>query len=151
MSVEVESELAPEVEEFLAHHGVKGMKWGKRKSSGSSSESSSEGGSSSRSELRSLNKASKANDKAARNKEIDDARARYESGARDKYKAAKAQYQIDKATIGKREASKAFNKVKDENLADYNAGNQIKSGKETAVFVLSAVGASVLYSLAFTR
>lgn len=146
MSVEVEPALDPEVEDFLAHFGVKGMKWGKRKSS-----SSSDGESASRSELRSLNKASKAKDKAARDKEIDEARSRYETGARDKYKAAKAQYQIDKATIGKREAAKAFNKVKDENLADYNAANQAKSGKETAMLVLSTVGAVVLYSAAFKR
>lgn len=139
-------EMNPEVDEFLAHFGVKGMKWGKRNSS-----SSSEGGTSSRSELRSLNKASKAKDRADRDKGIDEARARYESGARDKYKAAKAQYQIDKATIGKREAAKAFNKVKDENLADYNAANQAKSGKETTMLVLSTVGAVVLYSAAFKR
>lgn len=37
-----------EVDEFLAHHGVKGMRWGKRKSGGSTSghDSSSSGGSS---------------------------------------------------------------------------------------------------------
>lgn len=115
----------PTLEE-LAHYGIKGMHWGERMAK--------------RKELRTLDKASKAKDQAARNKEIDDARERYANDSRDNYLNAKAQYKIDKKTIGKREANKKFDEVKKKNTEDFEIANQTKHGKETTIAVLSVVG-----------
>jgi len=143
------------VDDFLAHHGVLGMKWGhhKAQTSGGSGGSSAPA-KKSRAELRALDKASVKNDKAARNAEIDAARQRYDTSARSNYLKAKAQYKVDRHQIGKREALKAFNKVKDQNMADYEKASELKSGKETVVAVLATIGvtaASVALQAAIKR
>ena len=66
--------------------------------------------------------------------------------------AAKAQYKIDKNTIGKREALKKFNEVRNKNLDDQATAQLAKSGRETTVAVLGIVGtmaaAVVLHAVA---
>lgn len=131
--------MTTSVDDFLAHHGVKGMKWGVRKS---------------RAELRALDKASRATDKAKRAKEIQSARDRYNKSARSNYKAAKAEYKEARHVIGKREAKKILNKVKEKNVKDWETGSQYKNGKEVAGAVLLGVGiltASALLSAAVDR
>lgn len=115
------------VDEFLEHHGVKGMKWGVRRAHAK--------------EMRSLNKASRKKDREENNSKIDAARERIRSGqAKSDYKAAKAQYKADKHVIGSREAKKALNKVKEKNYEDYQKSSELKSGKEKAGYALAAAG-----------
>jgi len=123
-------------EGYFEHHGVKGQRWGienhQRKS---------------RAELRSLDKKTKKRDNARDNREIDAARARYKTSARSNYKAAKAQYKIDKHIIGKRQAKKSLNKVKEKNFKDYQTASQTKHGKETAAAILVVSGAVLVHTL----
>lgn len=98
--------MAQETDDFLAHYGVLGMKWGRRGASGGGSGSSGP----SRSDLRALNKTARAENrtqakserKAANeksDKEIGTARAAIPH-ARAVYKDAKVQYKADKKVIG---------------------------------------------------
>jgi len=142
--------MAETADEFLAHFGVVGMKWGKHKAQSSSGGDSGGGGAATptRRDLKALDKASKKADIAKRDADIEKARENYNTNARKNYLDAKAQYKIDKVTIGKREATKAFNKVKDQNLLDYQNSQLAKSGKETTTAVLVTVGAIVLGGVA---
>lgn len=125
--------MTTETDDFLEHYGVMGMRWGKHS------------GGKSTSELKSLDKAAKKKDNAKRNAQIDGARARYKASARSNYKAAKAQYKVDKYNIGKHEAKKAFQKVKDKNIRDADLANQTKSGKETVVAMVALGALSAAY------
>jgi hypothetical protein len=125
-----------EADDFLAHYGVAGMKWGKHKAQTSGSDSSGP----SRRDLKTLDKESRKKDVAARDAQIDKAREEYGANARKNYLDAKAQYKVDKVTIGKREAKKAFEAVKNKNVEDYYVGQQAKSGKETVGLVMATVG-----------
>lgn len=133
-------EKKPSPEELL-HFGVKGMKWGTHKKSDQPSGPSN----------RQLNKESRVRDKAARDKEIDDARERYKTSSRQNYLNAKTQYKADKKTIGTREAKKKFNAVKLQNMDDYQVAQQAKSGKETAIAVLSIVGTIAVSAILTAR
>ncbi len=124
-----------DVEDFLEHVGVKKWKWGTRRGGG--------GGPSNRS----LNKASRGKDRAKNDRAIDKARGDLKSGAsRQKYKAAKAQYKVDKVNLGSREARKTLQKVKEKNVKDYYKSQEAKSGKETTKAILGAVVGTVLVS-----
>jgi hypothetical protein len=136
--------MAETADDILAHFGVVGMKWGKHKSSTVGETKTSGVAAPSREEIKAKNKASKAADVAKRNTEIDAARERYNGSARKNYLDAKAQYKVDKVLIGKREAAKAFNKVKDQNASDYAVAQLAKSGKETTRAILLTAGAIVL-------
>ena len=130
--------MATDVDEFLAHYGVPGMKWGQRRAHAK--------------EMRSLDKASKKKDKAERSDKIDAARDRFRSGqARAEYKQAKAEYKAQKNVIGKREAKKILNEVKEKNLADYETGQQYKNGKEIAGAIALGVAGSILISALASR
>lgn len=129
--------MAETADDILAHYGVVGMRWGHHNKASSDSGG---GGTKSRAELKALNKQSKLNDRAERDIKIEEARQRYDTSARKNYLDAKAQYKIDKGTIGKREAAKKFNEVKQKNMDDYEVARQAKSGKETTKAVVAAVG-----------
>lgn len=127
-------------DEFLEHFGVKGMKWGQTRSGMTLPNGQTVA---TRSDRRAMDKASKKADTAANNSAIDAARGRIASGKNAQaYKDAKAQYKMEKLVIGKREAAKAFQKVKDKNIADYDKSSEKKSGRETVMAVLGAVAAT---------
>lgn len=128
------------VDEFLEHFGVLGMKWGRHKAV------STDGGAArpTRKDLHALNKASKKADADKHASEVDAARTNYSQNARKNYLNAKAQYKQDKVTIGKREALKAFNAVKDQNVRDYQKAQEYRDGKERTTAVMLAIGGVVL-------
>ena len=134
----------PSLEEALAHHGVKGQRWGVRRARPSGKSN------------RQLNRESRQRDRAARkadnaaynrdrNAQIDKARARVRSGTtRQEFKDAKKQYKIDKKTIGTREARKKLQAARLKRQTDIETANQIKSGAETAGAIIGAVGSIAL-------
>lgn len=127
------SSTAYDTELVLEHYGKKGMKWGQRHAA---------------------NKASRAKDRVAYDKSIDKARSRTtgttraarlglsDTGSKShtEFKKAKAQYKVDKQKMGSREARKILNKARTKRITDVNMSQQAKSGKETALVVLGAVG-----------
>lgn len=127
---------------YLEHVGVKGMHWGVRKAATDGPTN------------RQLNKASRAKDRIASDKAIDKARARTEGTTRaaklglsdagskshTDYKKARAQYKVDKQTMGSREARKVLAKARDKRMADIETSNLTKSGKETTIAVLGTIG-----------
>ena len=109
-----------DVEDFLEHNGVKGQKWGVR-------------------QQHNLNKASRHSVRVKTNNQIDGARNRSKRKVRRiELKNAKANYKIDKVTLGRREAKLALNKVKDRQTKDKELASTIKYGKETAAVLLAA-------------
>ncbi|UYL88206.1 hypothetical protein SEA_LILHUDDY_11 [Arthrobacter phage LilHuddy] len=138
--------MSTEVDNYLEHYGVKGMRWGKRQSSSDSSSSSS---GKSRSELRALNKAARAKGreerKAAAQKERDDydnkiesARNRVDDDAR-KYNEAKQQYKTDKKTIGKVAAKQILKKHEDQFIDSWNTAT-LATTKEAQAQMIAGVG-----------
>lgn len=131
------------VDNFLAHYGVKGMKWGVTKS-----------------QFQSMNKDQQ---KAQKTKEIEAARVRGAKGenfknyskARGNVKTAKAGLKAakkegaDAKTIAKHEAGVAkaksmFKSVKLQNQTDYMNGTSAKNGKELArVILLGELGRAI--------
>lgn len=133
-----------EIDDFLAHYGVPGMKWGVRKgSSGRSGPSN-----------RQLNKASRAKDRAKIDKQIDAARKRTQgttrlaklgigdkgSKSQTEFKAAKAKYKQDKAQMGSREAKKILAKAKETRVNDIRTARTAKSGKEAVAAIFLNTG-----------
>lgn len=108
---------------FLKHYGTKGMRWGQRKQN------------------RAMNKASRSKDKAKLDKKIDKARGTLASGkAKADYKSAKAQYKLDKQTMGSREARKILNKTKYKNMELQQTAQLAKSGREKTLAILATAG-----------
>lgn len=135
-----------EVNDFLEHYGIPGMKWGKRNASGDA------GGGSNRSNLRSLDKQTRQKDRDAHASEVDAARARFKSGdAKREYKDAKATYKEQRNIVGKAEARKAFDKVKERNFADAQKSNEYRDGKELGTAIALSVVGAVLMSSVLSR
>lgn len=129
----------------LVHFGVKGMRWGHHKAQPSGGGGGGGGPAPiTRKQNRQLNKEHRAKKRSERDAEIDAARERYHSSARSNYKAAKAQYKIDKKTIGTAAAREKFNAVKQKNMDDFNVAQQAKSGKEAVIATLLIVGGITL-------
>lgn len=127
----------PDVEDFLAHYGVKGMKWGRRRPVDSSTGLIKNGGRT-RQETRALNKANKekfkkqdaAKAKAAntrRVKSIEKARAdlkdfdntkvgRERAAARENLRSVKKGYKADKAANGRVAARRKLNEARGKKL-----------------------------------
>lgn len=136
-----DKEIEDFLDHYLEHHGVKGMKWGVR-----------------RSQNRSLNKASRAKDRKQSDKDIDKARSRTKGTSRaarlgfgDKgskshteFKRARTQYKADRAVMGSREARKILNKAREKRIDEIATSRQAKSGRETTFAILGAVGAALL-------
>ncbi len=143
---EIERASDEEVDAFLEHFGVRGMKWGHRKNPH-------------RAEMRKLNKESRARDKvenrALRDKHqrrVELARQRVSSGKlKTDLKKAKAQYKVDKNVIGRREARKALNKVKNKNFMEVQKSREAKNGKEAAGMILLGVGGLALQAALNSR
>lgn len=128
-----------DVDEFLAHHGVLGMKWGHH----SAQTSSGGGGGSapSRQQVRQQNRVNKATAKVQKVKDAQSAQAAHDkavltaranlgkTGA--KLEVAKAQYKVDKVTHGRHAAKAALNKVKDQHISTLKTAN-LETGKERA-------------------
>ena len=127
--------IFPEDEEFLAHYGKKGMKWGVRKAAVQRN--------------RALNKASKAKDKADWQKKVEKARANVASDkVKYDYKKAKTKYKSDKVAVGSREAKKTLAKAREKKVDTIRTARSYKNGKEVAVGVALAVGYVAVQALA---
>lgn len=109
-------------EDFLAHYGVKGMKWGERRAHGKA--------------MRGLDRESKEKDKVKRRRTIDKARERVQSGeGKQAVKDAKQQYKADKNVVGKREAKKVLNKAREKYAKDVETSKQLRDGKEVVAYL----------------
>lgn len=119
------------VDDFLAHYGVRGMKWGQRKAHAKN--------------MRALDKAARKEDKAKRADEIEGARNRTNSGQNQAaVKAAKAEYKANKNVVGKVAAKRALNEARDKRFEDYNKSKEYKNGKELATAIAIGLAGSVL-------
>lgn len=108
--------MSDSLEDFLAHYGVPGMKWGVRK----------------RHQYSVATKEGKA-----RRDKIEAARGRINSGKNARIlKEAKAQYKVDKLSEGKAQAKKTLNKAKLKNLKDIQLSNTAIDGKEFTTALL---------------
>lgn len=134
-----------QTDDFLEHFGVKGMKWGQRKAEGS--------GPSVRSANRAAVKTLKTADrnaaksaivrqKAKENLQIDQARARFKSGAaRKDYLDAKAGVKsTQRGTPERYIAKKNLKAVRQKNMSDQEIASRVKHGKETTDKILNDLG-----------
>jgi hypothetical protein len=138
--------MADAVDDYLEHFGVKGMKWGKHKSSSSSSSSAPK---KTRSELRALNKEARAKgraeNKAALQKERDAHDAKVEKarnevdGHAQKYNEAKKQYKIDKKEIGRVAAKQILKKHEDTFVDSWNTAT-LQTTREAHASMIAGVG-----------
>jgi len=145
--------MATEVDDYLEHFGVKGMKWGKRK--GSVEKSSSSGGGSSsdapktRKELRALDR---SNRKAAKQKRKDDwdnevntARDELDGKAK-KLGEAQKEYKQNKATMGKVAAKQILREHEDDFIQTWNVAS-LQTTKEAQVNMIAGVGLLALSAI----
>lgn len=122
-----------EIDAFLEHFGVKGMKWGQRKAA--------------RQRNRELNKASRAKDKAKYVSSIEKSRANINSGKTDAaFKAVKAGHSQRKKDLGTREARKILAKARNKRDTEYAVAQQAKNGKEATAILIASVAGSILVS-----
>jgi hypothetical protein len=133
--------MTTEVDNYLEHYGVKGMKWGKR--TGGSDSSSGSDGKKSRKELRALDRANRKSEKAAARKkwddDIDSARDRLEGDA-NKYNQARAEYKSNKQTIGKVAAKKIVKEHEEQFVNTWNQANLYKTKEAHAQLFATAGG-----------
>lgn len=123
--------MSDDVDNFLAHYGVKGMKWGERRAHTKN--------------MRGLDKAERKKNREQHTDEVDGARARIKSGeAKQTYKAAKVQYKKDREVIGKVAARKALVKAQDQLFEDQVKSQEFRNGKELAISVLVAGGLALI-------
>lgn len=120
-------------EDFLAHYGVKGMKWGKRKASRAEKKE----------RVAAYKKAKsdhKQEQKTAYRKKIDKARASLET-KEEKTDAAKQAYKATKKAEGRRsvaafKAKQEWNKAYSDLERTRETADQLRDGKEVAIAML---------------
>lgn len=147
--------MSTEVDNYLEHYGVKGMRWGKRSASDDSSSSSKP--KSSRQELRELNKKAKVEIKAEKkatrekfNKEWDDEvlSARDRLGKEgENLSAARKQFKADKKVIGRAAAKKVFKEHEKKFIETYNVA-ALNTTKEQHQQMVATVGLLALSAVA---
>lgn len=126
--------MTTDVDNFLEHYGVKGMRWGQRRVHTAN--------------MKALDKAEKQKDREKQEKDVTKARAKIKSGeVKSQLKGAKSQYKADRETIGKIAARKTLNKVRDKQYDTINKANEYKNGKEAAIAVALITGGILLSSV----
>jgi hypothetical protein len=108
--------MTTQVDNYLEHYGVKGMKWGKRSSSADSS-----GGApkKTRKELRALDKAERIKKNKEQDEKIENARNNLHNEAR-AYNTAKDKYNAERKVIGKEAAERALIDANDKYISAFN-------------------------------
>jgi hypothetical protein len=143
--------MTTEVDNYLEHYGVKGMRWGKRSASSSSGSASSSSGSDSsggksRKEVRAKVKSDRKAVKEAFKKQWDDdvigARGRLDKEAQQLHDARK-QYKVDKKVVGKAAAKKVLNEHKDQFTTTFNTAS-LSTHKEAQKQMIAAAGLMTL-------
>lgn len=138
-----------DVDDFLEHFGVKGMRWGHRKAPSSSSDGPA---APTRKELRGMNKVARAGQRAdAKQKAVDNDNAIKEARARrkDNYnelKTAKKQYKNDKKQIGRVAAKQVLRQNQEKPLKDLEKASEL-TRKEQNTKLLIDVSSILLKSL----
>lgn len=119
-----------EVEEFLEHYGVKGMKWGQRKTREQ------------RQAARVQKIKAKGQKKLAREKAVNSGQEYFRSGkARENLIRGKGKAREAKAAKGKRAAKKIMAQTKLKNATEYEKATRARNGAEfIALSVLSGGG-----------
>lgn len=140
-----------DVDAFLAHYGVKGMRWGVRRDPKTGvrpiAKTLNEGriGRASKANVdrhnarvnnRKLNKASRRADAKKHETEVETARERVRSGkSKRDVKQAKREYKQNKHEIGSREAKKILKKARDQRIKDLEDAQKFKNNKEVAAML----------------
>lgn len=136
--------MTTEVDNYLEHYGVKGMRWGKR--SGSSSSGGGGEPKKSRKEVRAQIKSERKAVQEVFKKQWDDdvidARKRLDKED-EKLSAARKQYKIDKKVIGKAAAKKVLNEHKDRFTTTFNTAT-LSTHKEAQRQMIAGVGLMAL-------
>lgn len=136
--------MTTEVDNYLEHYGVKGMRWGKR----SGSSSSGEGGEpkKSRKEVRAQIKSERKAVREVLKKQWDDdvlgARERLGKEG-EQLSEARKQYKIDKKVVGKAAAKKVLNEHKDKFTTTFNTAT-LSTHKEAQQQMIATVGLMAL-------
>lgn len=136
-------------EDFLAHYGVVGMKWGKRGAGMGTTGPS-------RQELKTLDKTARLENKAEKKANIvkrDGTILKARDLAKEQHKGlkvAKRQFKDDKYQIGKVAAKKILDKHKDEYLKNLDVAQQ-RTHKEQTQDLMFAIGGIALKTLVNAR
>lgn len=141
-----------EVDDFLEHFGVPGMKWGRHTSSSGSSSSGSSP-TKSRGELRQLNKVARTENKAkakadrakeasAHDAKVLKARDNFHKDAQ-KLSDAQKQYKTDKKVVGKVAAKRALKDAEDKYTKSFDTA-MLSTTKEAHKQMVAGVGLMLL-------
>ena len=116
------------IDDFLSHYGVAGMKWGQR---------------------RAINKASRQKERKLHEKTVETARKNVQKGGKThkQLERAKAQYKIDKKTKGAATARRIYNQKAEKHYAEIAKSQEAKNGKEVALIIGAAVGLTALSAI----